>query len=196
MSDRPAKYRLRPLEASEADLQAQVIDFLEAEQARGRVTWFARINGGGARVKGAGGRIRWISFYRLYLPGYVGSKGISDILGNTSTGKLFALEVKRPGEVATAGQQAFIDAVVRAGGIGGVVRSWEEARALFAAVPRKMEASCPGSGERQIGGGIAKLRESIEFPCYRCREFRTVFGQFECAITQPEFPYLCDRYKP
>ena len=53
-------FRLHPGTLQEGDIQAQIIDYLRHEQARDRVIWFERSNGGGGRV-GA----RWVWFYRL-----------------------------------------------------------------------------------------------------------------------------------
>ena len=58
--------------------------------------------------------------------------GSSDLIGWTSQGRFLAVEVKVPGSPGHAGgrvtpqQQAFIDAVNRAGGLGLVARSEQD----------------------------------------------------------------------
>ena len=112
----------------EGDIQGQIIDYLRHEQARGRVIWFERSNGGGGRV-GA----RWVWFYRLYLLGKEPvSNGKADIVGMLPGGRFFALEVKQRGKKATADQREYLDAVAAGGGIAATVRSFQDAkRELF-----------------------------------------------------------------
>ena len=108
----PKAFRLKSPTPMESELQATIIDYLRAEQARGRVVWFARNNGGGTFDRTG----RWLWFYRLFLPGLKpASKSLSDIHGMLQGGRYFALECKRAGENATASQQSFL-AVVRSGG--------------------------------------------------------------------------------
>jgi hypothetical protein len=45
-------FRLHPGTLLEGDIQGQIIAYLRHEQARGRVVWFERSNGGGGRVAG------------------------------------------------------------------------------------------------------------------------------------------------
>lgn len=59
---------------------------------------------------------RWVAFG-------VGGKGGSDLIGWTRTGQFAAVEVKTPTGRVSVEQQAFIDAVNRAGGRAGVARS-------------------------------------------------------------------------
>lgn len=132
MSEKPAPYRLAPFKVLEADRQGQIIDYLLAQQAQGHIAWFARINGGGTKVKGKGGKLRWLGFYRLYLPGFSGAKGISDIIGQASAGWFFAIEVKRPGESTSDEQAAFLSAVLKAGGRAIVATQWEDVRDVLA----------------------------------------------------------------
>ena len=120
-------FRLTANRALESALQAQICQWLRAEQARGRVVWFCRVNGGLARY----GRQR-IRNYVLHLRGAepVG-KGYADLHGMLSGGRYFALEVKRPGETVTPEQMMFLEAVREGGGIAAVVRGFEDAaRAL------------------------------------------------------------------
>jgi len=58
-------------------------------------------------------------------------EGSSDLIGWTSEGKFLALEIKRPNKHATPEQERFLKAVCKAGGIGAVVHSEEEAIAAI-----------------------------------------------------------------
>ena len=121
------KFRLSSPRAKESLIQAQICQWLRAEQARGRVVWFCRVNGGLAQY----GRQR-IRNYVLHLRGAkpVG-KGYADLHGMLPGGRYFALEVKRPDETVTPEQATFLDAVRAGGGIAAVVRGFEDAaRAL------------------------------------------------------------------
>jgi len=122
------KFRLSAPRAKESDVQAQIVDYLRAQQARGRIVWFCRVNGGLAQY----GRQR-IRNYLLHLRGVEPSgKGYADLHGMLPDGRYFALEVKRPGEKATPEQQAFLDVVRAGGGRAAVVRGFEEVdRVLF-----------------------------------------------------------------
>lgn len=53
--------------------------------------------------------------------------GSADLIGWTNTGRFLAIEVKLPGQQATAEQARFLDAVTIAGGVAGVARSVEDA---------------------------------------------------------------------
>lgn len=121
-------FKLKAPAPSEQDLLGQIVDYLRAQQMRGRVAWFARCNGGGMRDRTG----RFLRFYRLYLPSALpASKGMADLHGMLSGGRYFALEVKRPDEQATPEQATFLAAVREGGGIAAVVRGFEDAaRAL------------------------------------------------------------------
>lgn len=125
-------FRLAAPRVLESDLQAQIIDYLRVEQARGRIGWFCRVNGGAVKA-GAD----YVKFYKLHVPGHAGrSKGKADIeglLGNCSEypGRYFALEVKRPGGKPTKEQLEFLDATRAVGGIAAVVRSFEDAKSVL-----------------------------------------------------------------
>lgn len=121
-------FRLHPGTLLEGDIQGQIIAYLRHEQARGRVVWFERSNGGGGRVAG-----RWVWFYRLFLLGKEPvSTGKSDIVGMLDGGRFFALEVKQRGKKATADQREYLAAVAGGGGIAATVRSFQDAkRELF-----------------------------------------------------------------
>lgn len=122
-----ARFRLKAPVALESECQAQIIDFLRAEQLRGRVIWFCRVNGGGVKTA-----TQFIRFYALYLLGIEKrSRGYPDLHGMLPGGRYFALEVKRRGERETVEQREFIDAVLAGGGIAGVVYGYEDARELL-----------------------------------------------------------------
>lgn len=116
----------------ESELQNQILEYLAHEMDRGRVGWFCRVNGGAVKL-GAD----FVRFYELHIPGHPKrSKGKADIeglLGNGSAypGRYFALEVKRPGGVATPEQREFMAAVREVGGIGATVRSFEDVRSVL-----------------------------------------------------------------
>ena len=114
----------------EQDIQSQIIEYLRIEQARGRVVWFERSNGGGMKDKT--GRV--LRFYWLYLRGKIPrSKGKSDLSGMLAGGQFFALEVKRGNEKPTKDQIEYLAAVREGGGIAAVVRSFSDAKnVLFA----------------------------------------------------------------
>lgn len=111
----------KPLESA---LQSQIMDYLAMEQARGRVIWFCRVNGGLARY----GKCT-VKNYLLHLPGAAAmGKGYSDLHGMLKGGRYFALEVKRHGESPTPEQRDFLKSVTDGGGIAAVVHDFNEAR--------------------------------------------------------------------
>ena len=57
--------------------------------------------------------------------------GVSDLIGWTEGGRFVAVEVKGPRGRVTAEQAAFLDLVRRSGGLAGVARSVEDARAII-----------------------------------------------------------------
>lgn len=120
-------FKLVSRRTKESALQAQICQWLRAEQARGRVVWFCRVNGGLAQY----GQQR-IRNYVLHLRGVAPvGKGYADLHGMLAGGRYFALEVKRPGEEATPEQARFLATVCAGGGIAAVVRGFEDAaRAL------------------------------------------------------------------
>ena len=61
--------------------------------------------------------------------------GVSDLLGWTEGGRFVAIEVKASRGRVTDEQKAFIDLVRRSGGVAGVARSVEEARAILEGSP-------------------------------------------------------------
>lgn len=124
-----APFALAAPAASEQDVLGQIVAYLRYEQARGRVVWFARVNGGGTRDKTG----RFLHFYWLYLRGRgPAGKGKADLEGQLPDGRYFALEVKKPGETATPAQREFLEIVRAHGGLADVVRGFADARrALF-----------------------------------------------------------------
>ncbi|MCB0249645.1 MAG: hypothetical protein KDI07_13805 [Anaerolineae bacterium] len=120
-----ARFRLTAVNPLEQDIQGQIIDYLRIEQARGRVVWFERSNGGGMKDKT--GRV--LRFYLLYLRGKIPrSKGKADLSGMLMGGQFFALEVKRGNEKPTKDQIEYLAAVREGGGIAAVVRSFSDAK--------------------------------------------------------------------
>ena len=120
-----ARFRLTAVNPLEQDIQGQIIDYLRIEQARGRVVWFERSNGGGMKDKTG----RLVLFYWLYLRGKIPrSKGKSDLSGMLAGGQFFALEVKRGNEKPTKDQIEYLAAVREGGGIAAVVRSFSDAK--------------------------------------------------------------------
>lgn len=62
-----------------------------------------------------------------YIRFGVGGKGGSDIIGITSTGRFFAIEVKTKKGRASKEQLNYIDHVQKMGGLAGIARSPQEA---------------------------------------------------------------------
>lgn len=56
-------FRLHPGTLLEGDIQGQIIAYLRHEQARGRVVWFERSNGGGFAVKKTATCLKWEIVY-------------------------------------------------------------------------------------------------------------------------------------
>lgn len=107
----------------ERDVQSAI---LEAMRVHPKIAWRARMNSGGTYLPGRNGEKQ---FVRFAFP------GCSDIIGQTTItwgGRFIACEVKRPGELPTDVQMAFLDTVNTAGGIGFVARSLDD---LFKAIP-------------------------------------------------------------
>jgi hypothetical protein len=123
--------KLKPTAATEAEIQASVEEALLHLHSKGRVAWFSRINGGGMMVSGRGGKPRYMAFYRLHGFGATISKGMSDVIGQLSCGRFFALECKRKGEKATPEQAAYLARVNEFGGVGAVVYGVEDVFAVI-----------------------------------------------------------------
>jgi hypothetical protein len=95
-------------------------DILTAMSRHVAVDWAVRMNTGSFEVgrdgdKGGKRRVR-CAFV-----------GCSDIIGQMRDGRFLACEVKRPGEKPTDDQQAFLDRVNKAGGVGFCAHSVTEA---------------------------------------------------------------------
>lgn len=115
-------FRLTSWEPKESALQKQIVQYLRLEMARGRVSWFCRINGGIAKY----GKYL-VKNYFLYLLGKPAiSKGYTDLHGMLKGGRYFALEVKKQGEIATDEQREFMETVREGGGIGCTVFGFED----------------------------------------------------------------------
>ena len=118
-----------PIGPSEADIQSGIVQLLRVHP---KVAWFGRFNSGVALAEDGGGQQRYTAYYRLYLRGLAArSRGLSDILGQLSDGRLFIIEVKSRLGRATPEQNEFIDIVLKAGGVAGVCRSVDEALKLL-----------------------------------------------------------------
>lgn len=117
-------------EPSEAEVQSAVVQLLRTHP---RVAWFGRFNSGSAVAEHTNGDKRYTAFYRLYLRGMAArSRGLSDVMGQLTDGRLFILEIKSRRGRATPEQNEFIDVVLKAGGIAGIVRSVDDVVALLA----------------------------------------------------------------
>ena len=93
----------------EIDVQCGIVEYLQ----RIRHVYCWRQNTGGFMRDG--------HFYRF------GIKGMADILGVLyPTGRILAIEVKRPGEKPTAEQQRFLDDVNGSGGLAFVATSVQD----------------------------------------------------------------------
>lgn len=110
---------------TEADTMRAVFALLSQHR---RVAWFMRLNSGAVSDGD-----RYTAFYRLYLPGYSGcSRGASDYLGQLTDGRLFLVEVKRPGvRRGTLEQEALIAACREANGVAGIAQSVEDVLQLL-----------------------------------------------------------------
>lgn len=59
------------------------------------------------------------------------TKGISDILGIHKSGRMIAIEVKSGQGRATEDQKAFLEKIREMGGIAGIARSVDDAKAIL-----------------------------------------------------------------
>ena len=124
---KPRAKRQPSTRATEGDVMRAIFDLLRRHR---RVAWFMRLNSGAVSDGD-----RYTTFYRLYLPGLSGmSKGASDYLGQLTDGRLFLVEVKRPGVTrGTVEQEMLIGACEAAGGVAGIAQSVEDVIALLGA---------------------------------------------------------------
>ena len=102
-----AVLRLRPSEIPESQVLRSVIHALDMHPD---VAWVARMNSGVVMI-GTG------ASKRPFRAGFV---GCSDILGQMADGRLLAVECKRVGGKATPDQAAFLERVVKHGGVAFV----------------------------------------------------------------------------
>lgn len=110
------------MELFESTIQRQIISYLKMLQARGRVAWFCRVNGGAMRFLNQN-----VWSYTLYLLGFdEAHDGYSDLHGMLSDGRYFAIEVKRNGKKPTKTQNRFLEAVRRGNGIAITAYSFED----------------------------------------------------------------------
>ena len=125
----PPKPRTKraPTGDTEADVMRAVFALLSHHR---RVAWFMRLNSGAVSDGD-----RYTTFYRLYLRGYSGmTKGASDYLGQMTDGRLFMVEVKRPGVTkGTPEQERVLAACREHGGVAGVCQSVEDVLQLLGA---------------------------------------------------------------
>ena len=122
---KPRKPREPSTQGTEADVMRAIFDLLRRHR---RVAWFMRLNSGAVSDGD-----RYTTFYRLYLPGRPGiSKGASDYLGQLTDGRLFLVEVKRPGVTrGTIEQEMLIAACQAQGGVAGVCQSVDDVLRLL-----------------------------------------------------------------
>ena len=111
---------------------------LELLRLRGILSW--RQNTAGIRRRDRAGREFWAA---------PALRGVADILAVApGSGKLVAIEVKRPGGKPTPDQVAFLDSVNVAGGIGMVIR---DVGALAALLDQLRQDERHGVAEGQDG---------------------------------------------
>ncbi len=110
---------------SERDIQAQILLALSHGPTR-----LLRVNAGvawqGTVIERTQQRLVLARPYAIRLA----APGVSDLIGWTH-GRFVALEVKGPRGRITDEQAAFIELVRRSGGLAGVARSVEEAKAII-----------------------------------------------------------------
>lgn len=96
---------------SEADIQKEILDFLES---KGFLV--VKINLGAHKIKGG------------FIRSRKSTVGMSDIIGISPCGRFTACEVKKPGGVASKAQIAFSSEIKKRGGISMIVESLEEVK--------------------------------------------------------------------
>jgi hypothetical protein len=117
----------------------------------------------GCATFGAGGRRRFVRF---------AVEGCSDILGVLPpSGRLLAVEVKRPGGKLTPAQAAFIDHVRAAGGLGVVVRSVDDLAAALR-LEGALWRRCPSGRGPETRRRTRPPGSSSSFQYARCRAGR------------------------
>ena len=115
---------------SERDIQAAIL----LELSRGP-TRLLRVNAGVAWQ----GRVLQHNRDLLVLENpraiRLAAPGVSDLIGWTEGGRFVAVEVKGPRGRVTDEQAAFLELVRRSGGLAGVARSVDDARAIIEGTP-------------------------------------------------------------
>lgn len=84
-----------------------------------------------------------IPFVRWFEGGGWINSGVSDILAESPAGKLWAVEVKRPGEAPSKDQCRFLQAVIQRGGVGLVASTVEQ---IIEAIGGVVTEACPEGG--------------------------------------------------
>jgi len=111
------RFRLKPRDPGEAEIQKQIIEALWMEP---RVYEVKRVNTG--KIQGFRDSYRW------YRKGQESSAECHpDIEGQLVDGRRFLFEIKQRTGKASDGQQEYIDGALQHKAIGGVVRSADEA---------------------------------------------------------------------
>ena len=98
----------------ERDIQKSILDYLQADY---RVVFSRRFNAGTIYIDGRAMKM--------------GERGDSDIIGMLFDGRFLAIEVKRPGEVPTPEQHAFLNMVNDNGGVAFIATSVEDVQEWF-----------------------------------------------------------------
>ena len=111
-------FKLKPWRPTETLIVSAIMQALYYEQAQGRVCWANRMNSGATKYMDEKGKERWVRF---------GFPGCPDIHGMLSDGRALYFEVKTETGVISDHQQVFMDKVLAAGAVGGIVRSADEA---------------------------------------------------------------------
>ena len=115
---------------SERDIQNQILIALSHGPTR-----LLRVNAGvawqGTVIERTPQRLVLARPYAIRLA----APGVSDLIGWTEGGRFVAIEVKAPRGRLTDEQAAFIELVRRSGGLAGVARSVDDARAIIEGTP-------------------------------------------------------------
>lgn len=119
------KFRLKPWQPKERQIQSAIIEALHWEAQIGRVIWSARVNGGMIEIPGEKRSVyRSISYW---IKGQKHTKGFPDVVGQLADGRFFAFEVKTARGKVSEDQKRFLDNAATAGALACVVRSADEA---------------------------------------------------------------------
>lgn len=101
-------------------------DIMKALRHHPKVAWIARFNSSNLTVSDDYGKVRYVRSNT--------QRGMSDTMGMLHGGRLFAIEVKRPGVKITeahAHQREFLELIKAGGGIAGFAWSVEDAVKLI-----------------------------------------------------------------